>query len=79
MYKKTKNKSKETSVLVWKEGSLYFAKSLEVEVASQGRTKEESLATLKDMLEQYFTKEMTLSSMFSDKDISLEKLELSYI
>ena len=79
MYKKKRNKPKETAVLVWKEGSLFIAKSLDIEVVSQGSTKEESLATLKEMLEQYFTKEMTLSSMFSDKDISLEKLELSYI
>jgi len=79
MYKKSKRKLKDTPVLVWKEGSLYFAKSLEVEVASQGKTKEESLATLKEMLEHYFAQELFTSRFFSDKNISLENLELSSI
>ena len=78
MYKKMKNKPKETTVIVWKEGSLYIAKSLDVEIVSQGNTKEESLANLKEILEQYFEKELTLSPLFHDKDISLEKLALSY-
>jgi len=79
MYKKTKYKPKETPVLVWKEGGLYFAQSLEVEVASQGSTKEESLATLKEMLEQYFAQELFIPRLFSDTDVCLEKLELSSV
>jgi len=41
--KKVKNILKETSALVWKEKDLFVAKSLEVEVASQGKTKNEAL------------------------------------
>jgi len=48
--KKVKNIYKETSALVWKEDSLYVAKSLEVEIASQGKTKIEALANLKEAL-----------------------------
>jgi predicted RNase H-like HicB family nuclease len=79
MYKQSPKKPKKTSVLVWKEGSLFMARSLEIEVVSQGKTKEESLATLKEMLELYFAQELTLSRLFSERDISLEHLELSYV
>jgi predicted RNase H-like HicB family nuclease len=36
------------------EGAWYVARCLEVEVASQGRTVEEALASLKEALELYF-------------------------
>jgi len=36
------------------EGSWYVARCLEVEVASQGHTVEEALASLKEALELYF-------------------------
>ncbi|MCL6443774.1 MAG: type II toxin-antitoxin system HicB family antitoxin [Alicyclobacillus sp.] len=39
---------------VTKEGSLYVARCLEVEVASQGETVEEALANLREALELYF-------------------------
>ena len=76
--KKIKILSKETSVLVWREGSLFVAKSLDVEVASQGSTKEESLINLKEALELYFEKELSVPKMFPYRDISLEKLTVSY-
>ncbi len=76
--KKIKILSKETSVLVWREGSLFVAKSLDVEVASQGSTKEESLVNLKEALELYFEKELSVPKMFPYRDISLEKLTVSY-
>ena len=69
---------KETSVLVWKEGDLFVAKSLSVEVVSQGNTKEESLANLKEALELYFEEECVLPNIATYKDISLEKLIVSY-
>ena len=53
-------------------------KSLEVEIASQGTTKEESLANLKEALELYFEKELHLPHVFPYKDVSLEKLIVSY-
>ena len=77
MYKNIKNKPKRTPVLVWQEGGLDIAKSLDLDVVSQGSTKEESLASLKEMIEQYFSTEISIASLFSDKNISLEKLELS--
>jgi predicted RNase H-like HicB family nuclease len=43
--------------LVWREGKLYVAKCLEVEVASQGKTKKEALDNLKEALELYFENE----------------------
>ena len=61
--KKVKNIYKETSALVWKEDALYVAKSLEVEVASQGKTKVEALANLKEALELYFEKELPASKL----------------
>lgn len=76
--KKVVRLPKETSVLVWKEDNLFVAKSLEVEIASQGNTKEESLANLKEALELYFEKELPLPNIFPYKDVSLEKLTVSY-
>lgn len=43
--------------LVWQEGKLYVAKCLEVEVASQGKSKKEALDNLKEALELYFEDE----------------------
>lgn len=40
--------------IVWKEDNLYVAKTLEVEVASQGKTEKEALSNLKEALELYF-------------------------
>ena len=69
---------KETSVLVWKEGDLFVAKSLSIEVTSQGNTKEESLINLKEAIELYLEKEHILPNIATYKDISLEKLMVSY-
>jgi len=66
-----KNIYKETSALVWREGALYVAKSLQVEIASQGKTKKEAL-------ELYFEKELPTPKLSSYKDISLEKLNIAY-
>lgn len=43
--------------LVWKEGKWFVAKSLEVEVASQGKTKKDALENLKEALALYFEDE----------------------
>ena len=77
--KKIKNIYKETSALVWKEDNLFVAKSLEVEVASQGKTKIEALANLKEALELYFEKELSAPKLFPYKDLSLEKLNIAYV
>jgi len=62
--KKIKKSYKETSALVWQEGRLYVAKSLEVEVASQGKTKKEALGNLKEAIELYFEKELSAPKLF---------------
>lgn len=42
------------TAVVWREGKWFIAQCLEVDVASQGRTKEEALANLREALELYF-------------------------
>ena len=42
------------SAVVWREGKWFVAQCLEVDVASQGRTKEEALANLREALELFF-------------------------
>ena len=76
--KKGKIKTQEASVLVWKEDNLFVAKSLDVEIASQGTTKEESLENLKEALELYFEKELPAPKIFNHHDVSLERIALSY-
>ncbi len=39
---------------LWREGDLWVAQCLEVDVASQGETEEEALKNLKEALELYF-------------------------
>lgn len=43
--------------VVWKEGKLFVAKFLELELASQGKTREEALKNLKEALELYLEDE----------------------
>ena len=45
---------KQIHTTVWKEGKLYVAKALEVEVASQGMSEKEALENLQEALELYF-------------------------
>ena len=42
---------KEIPVLVWKEGKLYVAKALSLELASQGKTRKEALKNLQEALD----------------------------
>ncbi|PIS21843.1 type II toxin-antitoxin system HicB family antitoxin [candidate division WWE3 bacterium CG08_land_8_20_14_0_20_41_15] len=53
--------------LVWKEGKYYIAKCLEVEVVSQGKTKREALANLKEALSLYFEDEKVSDSVLIDQ------------
>ena len=46
-------------VLVWKEGQLFVAKCVEVEVASQGKTKFEAVSNLEEAISLYFENEKT--------------------
>lgn len=56
--KTVKNIYNQISALVWKEGRWFVSKALEVEVASQGKSKSESLENLKEALELYFEDEV---------------------
>ncbi len=40
--------------VIWKEGKYFVARSLEVEVASQGENKAEAINNLQEALELYF-------------------------
>lgn len=43
--------------IVWKEDKLFVAKFLELELASQGKTKKEAISNLKEALELYLEDE----------------------
>lgn len=43
--------------MVWKEGSLFVAKFVGLELASQGKTKKEALKNLKEALDLYMEDE----------------------
>ncbi len=48
------NLMKSLHYAIWKEGKYYVARSLEVEVASQGKTRKEAISNLQEALELYF-------------------------
>lgn len=50
-------KTKQLHTIVWKEEKLFVAKFLELEIASQGKTKEEALRNLKEALDLYLEDE----------------------
>jgi predicted RNase H-like HicB family nuclease len=76
--KKVKNFYQSLTALVFKEENWYVAKCLEVEVASQGKTKKEALKNLKEALELYFEDEKKIEFKLSYQDVSLEKISFSY-
>lgn len=58
MVKKTKTVTKSgLHALVWKEDRWFVSKCIEVEVASQGKTKNEALANIEEALTLYFEDE----------------------
>lgn len=76
--KKVKDIYKKLSALVWKEKDLYVAKSVELKIASQGKTKKEALKNLKEALELYFEDEPSFGKLPSLRDVSLEEIKISY-
>lgn len=62
--------------VVWKEGKLFIAKALEVEVVSQGKSEKGALINLKEALELYFENQspVELASVSSPKlqDLSIQ-------
>lgn len=58
MIKKTYKKLKSgLNVLLWREDKWYISRCLEVEVASQGKSKKEALKNVEEALELYFEDE----------------------
>ena len=64
--------TKRLTAVVTKEGKWYVAKSLEVEVASQGETIEDALENLKEALQLYFEDEHPIPSFQSPVIAPLE-------
>jgi len=60
------------NALVWKEDDLFVAKTVEIEVASQGKTKKQALDNLEEALELYFENE----KIPTEKIMPLPALEL---
>lgn len=52
-------KKKTLHTIVWKEDKLYVAKFLELELASQGKTRDEALKNLQEALDLYLEDEPT--------------------
>ena len=58
---------------VWQEGELYVAQCLDVDVASQGMSEEESLASLRDALHLQFSSPVaTALPKISTVEVNLE-------
>jgi predicted RNase H-like HicB family nuclease len=62
--------------VIWKEGKYFVVRSLEVEVASQGKTRAEAIENLKEALALYFEDQNIKTP--SIKNPSLESLPLSF-
>ncbi len=50
-------KSQVLHTIVWKENKIFVAKFLEIELASQGKTRQEAIENLKEALELYLEDE----------------------
>ena len=59
MATKTRKTTKGLHALVWQEEDLFVAKTVELEIASQGKTKKEALKNLEEAIELYFQDEPT--------------------
>ena len=63
------------NALVWREGDMFVAKAVEIEVASQGKSAKEALINLQEALELYFQDEKIHSSLITPlDDLQLAKL-----
>lgn len=70
-------KAKTLHTIVWKEGNFFVAKFLELELASQGKTKEEALKNLKEAMDLYLEDENTSSISFpSINEVTTQQITL---
>lgn len=70
-------KSQVLNTIVWKEDKIFVAKFLEVELASQGKTKEEAIKNLKEALELYLEDEPKNVSFLSIDKVSFQKITIN--
>ena len=61
------------NIIVWRENKLFVAKFLELELTSQGKTKQEAVDNLKEALELYLEAENTSKFNFpSIKEVTTQ-------
>lgn len=71
-------KTKELHTVVWKEGNLFVAKFLEIELASQGKTKNEAIVNLKEALALFLEDDNIDTMSFpSVKNVSTQKVSIN--
>lgn len=76
---KTNLSGSKLNALVWKEGNLFVAKAIEVEVASQGKSKNEAMSNLDEALKLYFEDENYPTSKIKPlKSLELHQLSSSF-
>ena len=64
------------NALVWKEGKIFVARAVEIELASQGNSKEEALNNLKEAIHLYFDDEDSPTNKIKPLN-NLELLQVS--
>ncbi|KKU45628.1 MAG: hypothetical protein UX64_C0026G0004 [Microgenomates group bacterium GW2011_GWC2_46_7] len=65
--------------LVWQEDDLFVAKTIEIELASQGKTKKEALKNLEEAIELYFQDEpKPLFNVTSLQNLTFEHITPRY-
>ena len=68
-------KSQILHTIVWKENKIFVAKFLEVELASQGKTKDEAVKNLKEALDLYLEDEPKGNLSFPQiEEVSSQKI-----
>lgn len=71
-------KNKTLHTIIWKENNLFVAKFLELELASQGKTKEIALKNLKEALDLYLEGEnMNIHSFPVVDQVSTQKFVIN--
>jgi predicted RNase H-like HicB family nuclease len=76
--KNKKQQKQDIYALVWQENDLYVAEAIEIEIASQGKTKKEALDNLKEALELLFEDEKVGAEKIGIKKPTIEKVTFSY-
>ncbi len=70
-------KKRTLHTIVWKEDKLYVAKFLELELASQGKTRDEALKNLEEALTLYLEDEPTKNLKLPEiQDVSTNTISL---